>query len=474
MDVPPPQPPDADDEVAVAPRLVRPCADPNVEVWYQPQYMTQPVRIDKLRSKSELYRLQTFDRGWPDTAPLRPVELAENGFYYTGLADRVKCAFCYTIVIDWAPGDRAVDTHTIRADGSCPFISGMNVGNIRIDTIMTEAAQLSDDDDTEFLNRHRRTENHKRRCRSEQYRLQTFAWGWPETAPVSPQELANSGFYYLGNLDRVRCVFCDLTLRDWDRGDIADNEHMRHSGNMCPFLLETDVGNIPINPPESSEVRFRSGRRLRQAALESSVITKFGISNKRPMYFDMAIRSVRQKSFCKWPKADTHDIRDVADAGFFYTGFADNCVCFFCSGMLTDWEDFVDPWEKHARQFPQCGYLKSCKGPEYIRRVREQHTTTHESKQCVVQTSPQIQSEVNPESAVGDTNGRGKDDIESLQVENQRLKDQLTCKVCMDTDATIAFLPCGHVTCCAMCSPAMKECPICRTVVMGTISVFLT
>jgi len=37
----------------------------------------------------------------------------------------------------------------------------------------------------------------------------------------------------------------------------------------------------------------------------------------------------------------------------------------------------------------------------------------------------------------------------------------------------LAFLPCGHLVCCADCAPAMRKCPICRGYVKGTVKTFL-
>ena len=64
-------------------------------------------------------------------------------------------------------------------------------------------------------------------------------------------------------------------------------------------------------------------------------------------------------------------------------------------------------------------------------------------------------------------------DTEQLVEENRQLKDQRLCKICLDFDATVAFLPCGHLVCCSGCAPAMRKCPICRAYVKGTVKTFL-
>ncbi|XP_076082354.1 uncharacterized protein LOC143053452 [Mytilus galloprovincialis] len=65
------------------------------------------------------------------------------------------------------------------------------------------------------------------------------------------------------------------------------------------------------------------------------------------------------------------------------------------------------------------------------------------------------------------------DDTENLIEENRQLRDQRLCKVCLDLEASIAFLPCGHIVCCIDCAPAMRKCPVCRTYVKGTVKTYL-
>ena len=64
-------------------------------------------------------------------------------------------------------------------------------------------------------------------------------------------------------------------------------------------------------------------------------------------------------------------------------------------------------------------------------------------------------------------------DAKFLIEENRQLKDQQLCKICLDFNASIAFLPCGHLVCCSDCAPAMRKCPICRGHVKGTVKTFM-
>ena len=65
------------------------------------------------------------------------------------------------------------------------------------------------------------------------------------------------------------------------------------------------------------------------------------------------------------------------------------------------------------------------------------------------------------------------DNTQSLLEENRQLKDLMICKICMENEASIAMLPCGHLCCCTDCAPAMRKCPICRQFVKGTVRTWL-
>ena len=77
---------------------------------------------------------------------------------------------------------------------------------------------------------------------------------------------------------------------------------------------------------------------------------------------------------------------------------------------------------------------------------------------------------------------------DSMEKENQKLKkaydnmkkgfealvDSKLCKVCMDEDACIVFIPCGHLMSCVNCSPSLKNCAICRKPVKSSIRTYFS
>lgn len=68
------------------------------------------------------------------------------------------------------------------------------------------------------------------------------------------------------------------------------------------------------------------------------------------------------------------------------------------------------------------------------------------------------------------------EEVSDLPVEEQlrRLQEERTCKVCMDQEVSVVFIPCGHLVVCKDCAPSLRKCPICRGTVKGTVRTFLS
>lgn len=55
----------------------------------------------------------------------------------------------------------------------------------------------------------------------------------------------------------------------------------------------------------------------------------------------------------------------------------------------------------------------------------------------------------------------------------QRLREERTCKVCLDHAVSVVFVPCGHLVC-AACAPNLQLCPICRAAIRSCVRTFLS
>ena len=48
------------------------------------------------------------------------------------------------------------------------------------------------------------------------------------------------------------------------------------------------------------------------------------------------------------------------------------------------------------------------------------------------------------------------------------------CKVCFDQDIGVVFEPCGHLASCGGCAALLRECPICRAVIIRTFKTYFS
>ncbi|RWS31282.1 putative inhibitor of apoptosis-like protein [Leptotrombidium deliense] len=208
--------------------------------------------------------------------------------------------------------------------------------------------------------------------KNEKERLLTFVEGkWPISF-ISKESLANAGFFYLMNSDRVQCAFCEGVVCYWEPDDIPLVEH-RHHFPRCPFLMGYDVGNIPIDkdpirgdkrlgrdvcggyhrvavtPTQDSLLKTYSVPPITVNLEDFGVLVHKGAKNSK-----YASRDYRTASFAgKWPKDCKYKPEELAEAGFFYCGVSDCVKCFYCDVGICDWNKLRTPWIEHAIRSPE-------------------------------------------------------------------------------------------------------------------------
>uniref|UniRef100_A0A3Q3S315 RING-type E3 ubiquitin transferase n=1 Tax=Mastacembelus armatus TaxID=205130 RepID=A0A3Q3S315_9TELE len=272
--------------------------------------------------------------------------------------------------------------------------------------------------------------------RQEEERLQTFQ-NWPADAPVSCAELAKAGFFFLGPGDKVQCFCCGGILRCWVHGDSPVAEHKRYFPT-CSFILGKAVGNIPLQVGSSDSVDGQLLSQLHRLTMDDQ-----GTAGQA-VYPEMEAEDSRLTTFHNWPTEASVQPDVLARAGFFYTGHGDNVKCFYCDGGLRNWEPGDDPWQEHAKWFPRCEFLIQSRGQDYISNIQDAHFHLGET----VDPSPE----------------------EMLR----QLQEERTCKVCMDKLVSIVFIPCGHLVVCGDCAASLRQCPICRAVIRGSVRAFMS
>ncbi|XP_006885122.1 PREDICTED: E3 ubiquitin-protein ligase XIAP-like [Elephantulus edwardii] len=472
----------------------------------------------------EFSRLKTF-ASFPSSSPVSASTLARAGFLYTGEGDTVQCFSCRAAVDRWQYGDSAVGRHR-KVSPNCKFINGFyfennatqptNLGiqngqhkvenspgtrnNFLLDRpsethadYLLRTGQVVDISDTMYP-------RNPEMC-SEEARLKSFQ-NWPDYAHLSPRELASAGLYYTGIDDQVQCFCCGGKLRNWEPCDRAWSEHRRHFPN-CFFVLGRNVNNT-----RSESDALSSDRNSQDSAN----------SPKNPT---MADYEARITTFGTWIYSVNKE--QLARAGFYALGEGDKVKCFHCGGGLTHWKPCEDPWEQHAKWYPGCKYLLEEKGHDYINNIHLTHSleeslarpdkTSSLTKKIddTIFENPMVQEAIRMgfsfknikkimeekiqtsgnnykslEVLVADLVSAQKDSAqdESSQTSLQKeisteeqlrlLQEEKLCKICMDRNIAIVFIPCGHLVTCKQCAEAVDKCPMCYTIITFKQKIFMS
>ena len=61
-----------------------------------------------------------------------------------------------------------------------------------------------------------------------------------------------------------------------------------------------------------------------------------------------------------------------------------------------------------------------------------------------------------------------------METRIKEMKEERQCKVCLDREADIVFVPCGHLVCCINCAASLRRCPICRAKIDKAIKTYVS
>ncbi|XP_078492406.1 LOW QUALITY PROTEIN: inhibitor of apoptosis protein [Ciona intestinalis] len=320
-------------------------------------------------------------------------------------------------------------------------------------------------------------------------RISTFDSRWTRTGPPTMSDIAQAGFYYLGDDDAVRCWYCDVTIRDLSRQWMPWEEHAKQFPS-CHYLLRnrgpdfvenvlsimTSAESEPTFPTfpgeiyessdedESNEnlptppiVDPREEERQNKLQLEQCMSSEIA-ANAAEMGFDpKSIRRVMRKQIrehsCNFPTTDA-----LLDALF-------NEERDLIEFESSEDEDGIP--HAHCRVIPSVPFLlifffkgdeDNPEEPESFFEARDRfHDDEHEQRNVSVHES---QDETRETSVAHEENH--EEEERRIQAELRRLRDEKRCKVCLDRDAEMVFVPCGHLCTCMQCTQSLRQCPVCR------------
>ncbi|MGH0176719.1 UNVERIFIED_CONTAM: hypothetical protein FKN15_073317 [Acipenser sinensis] len=130
--------------------------------------------------RSELKRLKTFEcletySSWS------PEEMAENGFYSTGINSSMQCFCCGLVLCTMSINKTPYVCHQ-KSRPDCDFIKGIDVGNIPKYEVKVQRGEAVAVERVDAY-------------RSEEFRLESFK-DWPFYSKADPASLATAGFFF--------------------------------------------------------------------------------------------------------------------------------------------------------------------------------------------------------------------------------------------------------------------------------------
>ena len=343
---------------------------------------------------------------------------------------------------------------------------------------------------------------------------------------IYPNELANAGFFYL-RFDIIQCAFCRGKISGWKNGEKALAKHSLNFP-LCPFIMEEDVGNIPIN---EDPILGRLSRDVcGNMSSDISRVYKYE-APKNPHY---STYESRLESF-KYCITSCISIEKLADAGFYSINKEDDSTrCFHCDGIVLHWEYYDEPWIEHAKHFPDCHYVISNKVivDECIQKKKrhfilgfDNHIGYYEDdvweteyenplvsdgriinnwkrRGCVreiidlklfpeeritaVLMTRYMEEQKEFESFEEFYNAielemkslltKSHDTVAPMLIEGTDANNILLCKICLNNEIGVVFLPCGHQMTCPSCAQSrpFKHCPVCRQRIFKYIRTFFS
>uniref|UniRef100_A0A480P436 Baculoviral IAP repeat-containing protein 2 isoform 1 n=1 Tax=Sus scrofa TaxID=9823 RepID=A0A480P436_PIG len=437
---------------------------------------------------TEKDRLLTFQM-WPLTF-LSPADLAKAGFYYIGPGDRVACFACGGKLSNWEPKDDAMTEH-LRHFPNCPFL-----GNQLQDSSRYTVSNLS--------------------MQTYAARFKTFC-NWPSSIPVHPEQLASAGFYYMGHSDDVKCFCCDGGLRCWESGDDPWVEHAKWFPR-CEYLIRIKgqefISRVQASYPHLLEQLLSTSDNPEDENAEPPIV-HFGPgenhSEDAVMMNTPVVKAALEMGFSR------RLVKQTVQSKILTTGENYKTVNDIVSALLNAEDEKRE--EENERQTEET----ASDDLSLIRRNRmalfqqltcvlpildsllkasvinkQEHDIIKQKTQIPLQARELIDTilvkgnsaanifknclkEINStlyKNLFVEKNMKyiPTEDVSGLSLEEQlrRLQEERTCKVCMDKEVSIVFIPCGHLVVCQECAPSLRKCPICRGIIKGTVRTFLS
>ncbi|XP_065224673.1 baculoviral IAP repeat-containing protein 7-like isoform X1 [Planococcus citri] len=424
---------------------------------------------------------------WPSNFKSQPDTLSKAGFFYLGPGTKTACFQCGGAIMFQEDDDAFVEHKHFFP--KCMFVTKHELlettSKLKEQIAMIASCTPSRPEQNLSL----RTANLDLSLESD--RLKTFHdWHYS----LDKNEMAKVGFYYTGKGDAVICYYCENCVRNFEPGETPAGEHLKHAPDcvMAPLCREILLKQTGCSQPMETAAPLFNG---------FDTCGLHDVPNQQPpKYPQFLTLEHRMRSFRDWPEQFSIRPRTLWEAGFFYTGTDDRCICYQCGTGLKNWKENDDPWTEHALWNPECEYLVSAKGSAFVNDARrnrhdtsasseEERRCTEEEIRDIVVTLQNVFRALNlPESNIGNVNENHgcdiKNDVASSNRRAVNIADEdsddnenderrrLLCKICFMNNWSKLLYPCGHVAC-GSCAKNLVNCAFCRTPILDRVQMYV-
>ena len=114
---------------------------------------------------------------------------------------------------------------------------------------------------------------------------------------------------------------------------------------------------ITIEPWKGGSQKFLDmANELNAKGLDYHIIKQMA-GDKISIQEQMMFEGNRLCSFQAWPTNAKAYAFQLARSGFYYSGEADEVICFACKGRIRDWQNRDIPMQKHLERYPSCPFV---------------------------------------------------------------------------------------------------------------------
>ncbi|XP_060603699.1 uncharacterized protein LOC132756601 [Ruditapes philippinarum] len=470
----------------------------------------------------ELLRFCTL-RSYPKEDKPYLIKLAEAGFYYASDGDGVVCYCCGIRRYNWTAEDNPKKIHE-RINPSCKFLRKNEEVNVPVQyfgpyskelmAIMEipepiERPQVSEDVNNDWAPERIRTPASQQPNRPNesgtnalgintaipkhsQYATKTAREAsystWPDTSSHTPEVLADAGFFYAGFGDCVRCFYCGIGLRHWTAEDDPWIEHARWSKN-CVFVKQkkgeefVNLVQLAVQYSQDNEANPSGQNQLQSQEIERLLLSDAAQSvlemGYQPRLIKKSIEEILKQNgdtnitaqllMEKVLEIEESENRSQSAPQATATITSSATVAQATATTTTNTATAVQVKTRTGKpEITKPGESKEAKTKSKAEKKPGKFDASKENK------SKEKKEDKGKEDKGKEDKDESQEDPKAIKKENEELKEQTLCKVCLDNTVCIVFLPCGHLVTCADCAPAMRKCPICRALVKGTVRTYMS